>query len=118
MSNAMVRLLILDKSPISVAAAFRLAKFFKTKPSYWLGLQTEYEIAKAEDDKALAKELSDIVEVGDYTFVRKPHAPKDGKAKEAKQQAGKKKEAPTAAKRKADDKAAAPAKRGRKPRAK
>jgi len=108
MSNAMVRLLILDKSPISVAAAFRLAKFFRTKPAYWLGLRTEYELARAEDDRELAKELNAIVEVGDYAFVRKPHAPKDGR----------KKEAPTAAKRKADDKAAAPAKRGRKPRAK
>jgi len=108
MSNAMVRLLILDKSPISVAAAFRLAKFFKTKPAYWLGLQTEYDVAQAEDDKELAKELNAIVEVSDYTFVRKPHEPKDGR----------KKEAAAAAKRRTDDKPASPAKRGRKPKAK
>jgi len=101
MSNAMVRLLILDKSPISVAAAYRLAKFFKNKPSSWLNLQMEYDLAKADADKELAKELSAIVDVSEYAFVRKPHAPKEGKAKEGKAPAGKKKEAPAGGKRKA-----------------
>ena len=84
MSNAMVRLLVLDKSPISVAAAFRLAKFFKTKPEYWLTLQMQCDLSKAAGDKALAKELSGITDIGSYTFVRKPHTPKGKKASKKK----------------------------------
>ena len=76
MSNAMVRLLVLDRSPVSIAAAFRLAKFFKTEPKYWLNLQTEYDLSKAEKDKTLAKELGDIIDISKYSFVRKPHSPK------------------------------------------
>ncbi|MCL2558705.1 MAG: HigA family addiction module antitoxin [Treponema sp.] len=112
MSNAMVRLLILDKSPISVSAAYRLAKFFKTKPAYWLNLQMEYDLAEADGDKELAKQVSAIVEVSEYEFVRKPHGSQQGKAKE-----GKKKEAapPPPAKRKAAEKAPPAKKGGRKP---
>ena len=80
MSNAMVRLLVLDKSPVSIAAAFRLAKFFKTTPEFWLSLQMNYDLALATKDKNLAKELSGITDIGKYSFVRKPHAaPKDAK---------------------------------------
>jgi len=79
MSNAMVRLLVLDKSPVSIAAAFRLAKFFKTQAKYWLNLQLEYDLVKAEKDKKLAKEISGITDVSKYSFVRKPHASKAGK---------------------------------------
>ena len=81
MSNAMVRLLVLDKSPISVAAAFRLAKFFKTEPEYWLAMQMKYDLIMAAKDKSLAKELSGITEVDKYSFVRKPHTPKTGSKK-------------------------------------
>ena len=95
MSNAMVRLIVLDKSPISLAAAFRFAKFFKTKPEFWLNLQTEYDLAKAAKDKSLARELSGITDVSKYSFVRKPHAAHKGRKK-----TGKKKTA-TAGKRKA-----------------
>ena len=85
MSNAMVRLLVLDKSPISVAAAFRLAKFFKNKPEFWLELQMKYDLSKAATNKSLARELSGITDVSQYTFVRKPHASKTSKtAKTAK----------------------------------
>ena len=84
MSNAMVRLLVLDKSPISVAAAFRLAKFFKNKPEYWLEVQMKYDLTKAAGDKSLAKEINDITDIGSYTFVRKPHAPKAGKTAKKK----------------------------------
>ena len=94
MSNAMVRLLVLDKSPVSIAAAYRLAKFFKTKPEYWLMLQMQYDLAKAAKDKKLAKELSEITNVDNYTFVRKPHAPKGKKPSKKKQTlAGKRKTA-------------------------
>ena len=79
MSNAMVRLLVLDKSPISVAAAFRLAKFFKDEPEYWMNIQTKYDLANAAKDKALAKELGGITDVSKYCFVRKPHTKKADK---------------------------------------
>jgi len=85
MSNAMVRLLVLDKSPVSIAAAFRLAKFFKTQPKYWLDLQMEYDLAKAAKNKKFAKELGNITDISKYSFVRKPHA------KAAKRKTGKKK---------------------------
>jgi len=115
MSNAMVRLLILDKSPISVAAAFRLAKFFKNEPKFWLDLQMNYDLAQAAADKELAKEINEIVDVSKYIFVRKPHAPKEGKEGKVKTAAaGKKKDAP-AGKRKAAEKAA-PAKKPAAPR--
>ena len=91
MSNAMVRLLVLDKSPISVAAAFRLAKFFKIRPEYLLTLQMEYDLAKTAKDKTLAKELNAITDVSSYTFTRKPHTKKAGKKKAAKKPVGKKK---------------------------
>jgi len=124
MSNAMVRLLILDKSPISVAAAFRLAKFFKNEPKFWLDLQTTYDLAKAASDKELTKELSAIVDVSKYTFVRKPHTPKEDKATTAATASKKKKVAPASApapnagKRKAVAKATPAVKPARKPRAK
>jgi len=84
MSNAMVRLLILDKSPISVNAALRLAKFFKTEPEYWLAIQMKYDLSKAAQDKELAKEISAITDVSKFTFVRKPHTPKAAGKKTAK----------------------------------
>jgi addiction module HigA family antidote len=89
MSNAMVRLLILDKSPISLTAALRLGKFFKTKPEFWLDLQTKYDLEKAAKSKTIAKELAAITTVNNYSFVRKPHTSKKkttlaGKRKVAK----------------------------------
>jgi addiction module HigA family antidote len=79
MSNAMVRLLVLDKSPISVTAAFRLAKFFRNEPKYWLALQMQCDLDNAANDKQLAKELAGITDVTKYSFVRKPHTSKKGK---------------------------------------
>jgi addiction module HigA family antidote len=79
MSNAMVRLLVLDKSPISVTAAFRLAKFFKNKPEYWLSLQMQCDMDNAAKDKQLAKELTGISDVSKYSFVRKSYTPQTGK---------------------------------------
>jgi len=81
MSNAMVRLLVLDKSPVSVAAAFRLAKFFKTQAKYWLNLQLEYDLAKTAKNKKLAKDIGNITDVSKYSFVRKPHTSRTGRKK-------------------------------------
>jgi addiction module HigA family antidote len=107
MSNAMVRLLVLDKSPISLSAAFRLAKFFKTKPEYWLDLQLKYDLAKTASDKSLAKELNNISDVSKYAFVRKPHAAQKGKGRKKTTLAGKRKAAGKVP-------GAKPARRGRK----
>ena len=87
MSNAMVRLMVLDKSPISLIAALRLSRFFNTKPEYWLGIQLQYELDKVAKDKSLAKELDGIISIKDYSFVRKPHAPKAVAKKAAKKKA-------------------------------
>ena len=113
MSNAMVRLIVLDKSPVSLSAAFRLARFFKTKPEYWLNLQLKYDLSKAAKDKSLAKELSGITTVGNYSFVRKPHTSRAGK-KPGRKKIGKKKTT-TAGRRKTARKApvAKRARRGR-----
>jgi len=109
MSNAMTRLLILDRTRVSVSAALRLAKFFKTETKYWLNLQIDYDLAKAAKDKKLAKEVGDITDIGKYTFERKSHA------KPAKKRTGRKK-ATLADKRKAAGRVpgAKPARRGRK----
>jgi len=72
MSNAMVRLIVLDKSPVSLTAAFRLAKFFKTRPEFWLNLQMQHDLAQAVKDKSLARKLNGITDVGKFSFVRKP----------------------------------------------
>ena len=90
MSNAMVRLLILDKSPISLTAALRLAKFFKTKPEFWLNLQTKYDLEKAAKSKSIAKELAGITTVSNYSFVRKPHTSKKKTTLAGKRKAAKK----------------------------
>jgi addiction module HigA family antidote len=94
MSNAMVRLLVLGKSPVSIGAAFRLAKFFKTDPKYWLNLQLENDLAKAAKDKTLAKELARITDINKYSFVRKAHDTKTAKVKRGRKKttlAGKRK---------------------------
>jgi len=109
MSNAMVRLLVLDKSPISLSAAFRFAKFFKTKPEFWLNLQTQYDLAKAAKDKSLARELSGITDVSKYSFVRKPHTARKGRKKTGK------KKTTAAGKRKVARKAPVRKTAGRKP---
>ena len=99
MSNAMVRLLILDKSPISLTAALRLAKFFKTKPEFWLNLQTKYDLEKAAKSKSVAKELAAITTVNNYSFERKPHATKKKTGKKKTKTAGKRKAAKKAPRR-------------------
>jgi addiction module HigA family antidote len=99
LSGAMVRLIALDQNPVSPDVAFRLAKFFKTRPEYWLDLQSVYDIAKAGKDKKLAKALKGITTVdkaakkakakpGRKAKAKKP-AKKSKTAKGAKKTAGK-----------------------------
>ena len=77
MSNAMVRLVALDKSPISLSVAVRLAKFFKNKPEYWLTIQMYYDVKMVGKNKVLSKEISNITDYTKYKFVRKPHVRKN-----------------------------------------
>jgi hypothetical protein len=115
----------MDRSPINAKVAMRLAKFFKGEPKYWVDLQTAYDMTRANADKEFLKELSAIVDVGKYEFVRKPHTPKEPKtAPMPAKKSAKEKDAPVVGNRKgAAAKVAAPApapasKRGRKPKAK
>ncbi|MDR0455807.1 MAG: HigA family addiction module antidote protein [Treponema sp.] len=81
LSSAMVRLIARDENPVSASVAFRLAKFFKTKPEYWLALQMDFDNAKAANDKKLAKALKDIPTVDKATFERKPRTTKASTSK-------------------------------------
>jgi len=59
-SQTALRLISLDKSRITTSIALRLAKYFGTKPEFWLLAQMNYDLAKAANDKALAKSLKNI----------------------------------------------------------
>ena len=83
LSSAMVRLIARDENPVSAPVAFRLAKFFKTKPEYWLALQMDFDIAETAKDKKLIKALKEIPTVDKAVFERKPRA-KKAAAKSAK----------------------------------
>jgi plasmid maintenance system antidote protein VapI len=50
----------LDKSRITTSIAKRLAKYFGTKPEFWLLAQMEYDLEKAATNKVLNKALSAI----------------------------------------------------------
>ena len=90
LSSAMVRLVARDENPVSASIAFRLAKFFKTKPEYWMALQLEFDIIKAGKNKELAVEIKNIVTVDKATFERKKKTPKAGKDSPSKKAAAKK----------------------------
>jgi addiction module HigA family antidote len=122
LSSAMIRLIARDENPVSAPVAFRLAKFFKIKPEFWLELQMKYEKAVTEQDKKLAKELKVIPTVDKATFERKPRAAKPakkgktarGRKAAAKKTVTKKAASKKTAKKPAAKKAKAPAgKRGR-----
>jgi antitoxin HigA-1 len=40
--------LIADQQPVTSDLALRLARYFRTSPQFWLGLQTAYDLAIAE----------------------------------------------------------------------
>ena len=70
-SQTALRLISLDKSRITTSIALRLAKFFGTKPEYWLLAQMEYDLSKAEKNKTLNKVLKSISKVGNTSVRRK-----------------------------------------------
>jgi len=70
-SQTALRLISLDKSRITTSIAVRLAKYFGTKPEFWLLAQMEYDLAKAANSKALAKQLKGISKIGKSARGRK-----------------------------------------------
>jgi len=62
-SQTALRLISLDRSRITISIALRLAKYFGTKPEFWLLAQMNYDLAKAAKNKTLAKTLKNIPKV-------------------------------------------------------
>ena len=59
-SQTALRLISLDKSRITTSIALRLAKFFGTKPEYWLLAQMDYDLVAAAKNKTLTNVLKSI----------------------------------------------------------
>jgi addiction module HigA family antidote len=59
-SQTALRLISLDKSRITTSIAFRLAKYFSTKPEFWLLAQMDYDLKKAVSKKTLNNALKCI----------------------------------------------------------
>jgi len=70
-SQTALRLISLDKSRITTSIAVRLAKYFGTKAEFWLVAQMEYDLAKAANNKTLAKQLKGISKAGKSSGRRK-----------------------------------------------
>jgi antitoxin HigA-1 len=47
-----------EQTAATAAAALRLAKCLRTSPALWMGIQTQYDLERAEDE--LGAELSGI----------------------------------------------------------
>jgi addiction module HigA family antidote len=69
LSQSSIRLLIGGKLKISVPIALRLAKYFGTKPDFWIDMQNKYELAEASKND---KEFADIIK--NITKAKKPPA--------------------------------------------
>jgi len=63
-SQTALRLISLDKSRITTSIAVRLAKYFGTKPEFWLLAQMDYDLKKAASNKTLIKALKGISKTG------------------------------------------------------
>lgn len=59
-SQTALRLISLNKSRITTSIALRLAKYFGTKPEFWLEAQMNYDLEKAANNKTLEKVLKGI----------------------------------------------------------
>ncbi|WP_461248822.1 HigA family addiction module antitoxin, partial [Treponema sp. R6D11] len=62
-SQTALRLISLDKSRITASVAVRLAKYFNTKPEYWLLTQMKYDLVKVAGNKNLNKKLMNIASI-------------------------------------------------------
>jgi len=70
-SQTALRLISLDKSRITTSIAVRLAKYFSTKPEFWLLAQMEYDLVQAGNNKTLVKLLKGISKAGKPAAKRK-----------------------------------------------
>ncbi|MDR0443007.1 MAG: HigA family addiction module antidote protein [Treponema sp.] len=70
-SQTALRLISLDKSRITTSIAVRLAKYFTTKPEYWLMAQMDYDLSLAAKNKTLQKKLAGISKAGNSAAKRK-----------------------------------------------
>ena len=70
-SQTALRLISLDKSRITPSIAVRLAKFFITKPEFWLLAQMEFDLNKIANSKTIGKALKAIGTVEKPTVKRK-----------------------------------------------
>ncbi|MCL2411652.1 MAG: HigA family addiction module antitoxin [Treponema sp.] len=59
-SQTALRLISLDKSRITPSIAVRLAKYFDTKPEFWLLVQMDYDLEKIANNKTFEKKLKGI----------------------------------------------------------
>lgn len=44
--------LVREETPVTADTALRLAKFFGTTPAFWMGIQAQYDLERAEDQVA------------------------------------------------------------------
>jgi addiction module HigA family antidote len=70
-SQTALRLISLDKSRITTSIAVRLAKYFGTKPEFWLLAQMEYDLILAANNKSLVKALKGISKASKPAAKRK-----------------------------------------------
>ncbi|MBV9288655.1 MAG: HigA family addiction module antidote protein [Hyphomicrobiales bacterium] len=47
-----------EQTALTADTALRLARFFQTSPAFWMGIQAQYDLERAED--ALGAELREI----------------------------------------------------------
>jgi antitoxin HigA-1 len=41
-----------EETPVTADTALRLAKYFGTTPAFWMGMQAQYDLERAEDEVA------------------------------------------------------------------
>ncbi len=41
-----------EETPVTADTALRLAHYFETTPGFWMGLQAQYDLERAEDEAA------------------------------------------------------------------
>ena len=47
-----------EQTAVTADTALRLARYFRTSPAFWMGIQTQYDLERAEDE--LGADLSRI----------------------------------------------------------
>jgi addiction module HigA family antidote len=48
-----------EETPVTADTALRLSRYFGTTPAFWMGMQAQYDLERAED--ALGSEIEKIV---------------------------------------------------------